>query len=395
MTGYGYQEIRMPVVEKTNLFARSIGAATDIIEKEMYTFPDRNDESLSLRPEMTAGCVRAGIEHGLLYNQEQRLWYMGPLFRYERPQKGRYRQFHQLGAEVFGLAGPDIDVELIMLTHRFWTALGISDKVTLELNSLGSAEARATYRNVLVDYFGANKDQLDEDSLRRLESNPLRILDSKNPSMQDLIEAAPKLIDNLDEESKSDFDQICQMLDKAGIGYKINPRLVRGLDYYNRTVFEWTTTELGSQGAICGGGRYDGLVEQLGGKPTPGIGFAIGMERLVSLVVLSDNPQETANLDCYVVRVGENSEIHALLLAEDLRNSCSELKIRTHCGTGNFKKQLKKADNSGATLALVLGAEEIDSGTVGIKFLRERREQINLTIDELKVQLPSLLKDSE
>ena len=391
LASYGYDEIRMPVVEKTQLFARSIGAATDIIEKEMYTFEDRNGESLSLRPEMTAGCVRAGIEHGLLYNQEQRLWYMGPLFRYERPQKGRYRQFHQMGAEVFGLAGPDIDAELICLTHRIWKTLGISDQLRLEINSLGSADARKAYREQLVAYFQAHHEALDEDSQRRLQTNPLRILDSKNPAMQALIADAPKLIDSLDDESSQAFSQLCAMLDKAGISYDINPRLVRGLDYYNATVFEWTTESLGAQGAVCGGGRYDDLVAHLGGKPTPGIGFAIGMERLVALVVLSESLATERDLDCYIVRSGENSEISALLLAENLRNSWPELKIRTHCGAGNFKKQLKKADNSGAKLALVLGESELNDNTVGIKFLREHREQLTLSQENLATELRSLL----
>lgn len=391
LASYGYDEIRMPVVEKTQLFARSIGAATDIIEKEMYTFEDRNGESLSLRPEMTAGCVRAGIEHGLLYNQEQRLWYMGPLFRYERPQKGRYRQFHQLGAEVFGLEGPDIDAELIFLTHRIWQRLGISDQLRLEINSLGSAEARTAYRNQLVGYFETHLDALDDDSKRRLKTNPLRILDSKNPAMQNLIADAPKLIDCLDEQSNEAFTQLCKMLDKAGINYLVNPRLVRGLDYYNATVFEWTTESLGAQGAVCGGGRYDDLVSHLGGKPTPGIGFAIGMERLVALVVLSESLPTERELDCYIVRSGENSEISALLLAENLRNSWPELKIRTHCGAGNFKKQLKKADNSGAKLALVLGESELNDNTVGIKFLREHREQLTLSQENLASELRSLL----
>ncbi len=393
LASYGYAEIRMPVVEKTQLFARSIGAATDIIEKEMYTFEDRNGESLSLRPEMTAGCVRAGIEHGLLYNQEQRLWYMGPLFRYERPQKGRYRQFHQVGAEVFGLAGPDIDAELIMLSHRMWKSLGIANDLRLEINSLGSADARLAYRSELVSYFESHYETLDEDSQRRLETNPLRILDSKNPAMQELINAAPTLLDSLDEDSKRDFEQLCQMLDKAGIDYLINPRLVRGLDYYNGTVFEWVTESLGSQGAVCGGGRYDELVTHLGGKPTPGIGFAIGMERLLALVVLSESIANESDLDCYIVRSGENSEISALLLAEDLRNSRPELKIRTHCGTGNFKKQLKRADNSGARLALVLGETELQNNTVGIKFLREHREQLTLGRENLADELLSLLSE--
>jgi len=393
VSAYGYKEIRMPVVEKTQLFARSIGAATDIIEKEMYTFDDRNDESLSLRPEGTAGCVRAGIEHGLLYNQEQRLWYMGPLFRYERPQKGRYRQFHQMGAEVFGLAGPDVDAELILLSARIWQSLGISNQLRLEINSLGSADARANYRGILVEYFSAHKEQLDEDSVRRLESNPLRILDSKNPAMQELIESAPRLMEHLDVESKADFEQLCSMLDEAGVAYQINTRLVRGLDYYNGTVFEWVTDALGSQGAVCGGGRYDSLVEQLGGKATQGIGFAIGMERLVALVVLSENLPKADDLDCYIVRNGENSEIKAILLAEHLRNRWPELKIRTHCGTGNFKKQLKKADNSGAKLALLLGETEIAEQTVSVKYLRRHQDQVNLGQTDLIERLPELINE--
>ena len=384
VANYGYQEIRMPVVEKTQLFARSIGASTDIVEKEMYTFPDRNDESLSLRPEGTAGCVRAGIEHGLLYNQEQRLWYMGPLFRYERPQKGRYRQFHQMGAEVFGLAGPDIDAELILMTARIWKNLGIDHLIRLELNSLGNAKARENYRHVLVEYFTASKEQLDEDSVRRLETNPLRILDSKNPAMQQLIEAAPKLTEHLDDESATHFKSLCQRLDSAGIEYQINTRLVRGLDYYNRTVFEWVTDSLGSQGAVCGGGRYDGLVEQLGGKATPGVGFAMGLERLVALLMdLEEQQGSDGKIDIYLARLGEKAEIRALLLAEDLRNIFPGLKILTHCGTGNFKRQLKKADNSGARLCLILGDNELAENKVTLKFLREQREQIQISIDQL------------
>ena len=384
LANYGYQEIRMPIVEKTQLFARSIGASTDIVEKEMYTFDDRNDESLSLRPEMTAGCVRAGIEHGLLYNQEQRLWYMGPLFRYERPQKGRYRQFYQMGAEVFGLSGPDIDAELILMTARIWKKLGIDHLIRLEINSLGNSEARENYRNVLVEYFSASKELLDDDSLRRLEANPLRILDSKNPDMQELIEAAPRLTEHLDEESAVHFSSLCQRLDSAGIEYQINTRLVRGLDYYNRTVFEWVTDALGSQGAVCGGGRYDGLVEQLGGKTTPGVGFAMGLERLVALLSdLDDQQALQADVDLYIARMGKKAEIKALLLAEDLRNILPGLKILTHCGTGNFKKQLKKADKSGAKLCLILGDDELSENKVTLKFLREHKEQIQISIDQL------------
>jgi len=384
LASYGYEEIRMPVVEKTQLFSRSIGEATDIVDKEMYTFPDRNDESLTLRPEGTAGCVRAGVEHGLLYNQEQRLWYMGPLFRYERPQKGRYRQFHQMGAEVFGIAGPDIDAELIFLTARIWKALGIDHLIRLEINSLGSSEARQNYRHVLVEYFSANKALLDKDSLRRLESNPLRILDSKNPDLQPLIEAAPRLIEHLDEESQNHFSAVCERLDSFGLEYKINTRLVRGLDYYNRTVFEWITDALGSQGAVCGGGRYDGLVEQLGGKSTPGVGFAMGLERLVALLMdLDDKGSINHEIDLYLARMGKNAEIKALLVAEDLRNIFPGLKILTHCGTGNFSKQLKKADKSGARFCLILGETELAENKITIKYLREQREQTQIAIDQL------------
>ena len=284
LNSYGYNEIRTPIVEDTALFKRAVGEVTDIVEKEMYTFNDRNDESITLRPEITAGCVRAGIEHGLFYNQEQRLWYLGPAFRYEKPQKGRYRQFHQFGVEVFGLEGPNIDAELILLTARFWKALGIEEHTTLELNSIGSVEARANYRNALVSFLEQHKDKLDEDCLRRMYTNPLRVLDSKNPVIQELLNQAPKLFNYLDEESKLHFDGLCQLLDSAGIKYNINQRLVRGLDYYNRTVFEWVTSSLGAQGTVCGGGRYDGLVSQLGGQPTPAVGFAMGVERLVLLV---------------------------------------------------------------------------------------------------------------
>ena len=384
LANYGYQEIRMPVVEKTQLFSRSIGASTDIIEKEMYTFNDRHDESLSLRPEGTAGCVRAGIEHGLLYNQEQRLWYMGPLFRYERPQKGRYRQFHQMGAEVFGLAGPDIDVELILMTARIWKKLGIDHLIRLEINSLGNAEAREHYRNVLIDYFSADKSLLDEDSLRRLEVNPLRILDSKNPNMQTLIENAPRLTEHLDDESAEHFSELCARLESAGIEYNINTRLVRGLDYYNRTVFEWVTDALGSQGAVCGGGRYDGLVEQLGGKATTAVGFAMGLERLVALLMdLDESLQYEQELDVYIARFGEKAEIKGLLLAEDLRNQLPGLRILTHCGTGNFKKQLKRADKSGAKICVIIGDDELVDNNITIKFLRKRQEQIQISIADL------------
>ncbi len=393
LASYGYEEIRMPMVEKTQLFSRSIGEATDIVDKEMYTFPDRNDESLTLRPEGTAGCVRAGVEHGLLYNQEQRLWYMGPLFRYERPQKGRYRQFHQMGAEVFGIAGPDIDAELIFLTARIWKALGIDHLIRLEINSLGSSESRNNYRQVLVDYFSANKALLDDDSLRRLESNPLRILDSKNPNLQSLIKGAPRLTEHLDEESQNHFTAVCERLDNYGLKYKINTRLVRGLDYYNRTVFEWITDALGAQGAVCGGGRYDGLVEQLGGKSTPGVGFAMGLERLVALLMdLDDKRPISHEIDLYLARMGKKAEIKALLVAEDLRNIFPGLKILTHCGMGNFSKQLKKADKSGARYCLILGETELAENNITIKYLREQKEQTQIAIDQLPLWLEERLE---
>ncbi len=395
LASYGYEEIRMPVVEKTQLFSRSIGEATDIVDKEMYTFPDRNDESLTLRPEGTAGCVRAGVENGLLYNQEQRLWYMGPLFRYERPQKGRYRQFHQMGAEVFGIAGPDIDAELIFLTARIWKALGIDHLIRLEINSLGSSEARKNYRQVLVDYFSTNKALLDDDSLRRLESNPLRILDSKNPKLQSLIESAPRLTEHLDEESQNHFAAVCERLDNYGLEYKINTRLVRGLDYYNRTVFEWITDALGAQGAVCGGGRYDGLVEQLGGKSTPGVGFAMGLERLVALLMdLDDKGHINHEIDLYLARMGKKAEIKALLVAEDLRNIFPGLKILTHCGIGNFSKQLKKADKSGARYCLILGETELAENKITIKYMREHKEQTQIAIDQLPLWLEKSLKEN-
>ncbi len=376
VAGYGYSEIRMPVVEKTPLFARSIGQVTDIVEKEMYTFTDRNEESLSLRPEGTASCVRAGIEHGLLYNQEQRLWYMGPMFRHERPQKGRYRQFHQMGAETFGLAGPDVDAELILMTARLWRQLEIGDEVELQLNSLGSPETRVAYRQALVDYFMPHADQLDEDSRRRLDTNPLRILDSKNPDLDALIEGAPRLADYLDDESREHFDGLCTLLDAAGIHYRVNPRLVRGLDYYNRTVFEWVTESLGAQGTICAGGRYDGLVEQLGGKATPACGFAMGLERIVALLEARSD-QEFAAADVYVIGVGDTGAA-ALNLAEQLRDRCPGIRVRLNCGGGNFKKQFKRADKSGARVAVILAASELERDEVSIKYLREARDQVTV-----------------
>ncbi|BBG59389.1 histidine--tRNA ligase [Providencia rustigianii] len=372
LQGYGFSEIRTPIVEQTPLFRRAIGEVTDVVEKEMYTFNDRNEESLTLRPENTAGCVRAGIEHGLLYNQEQRLWYLGPMFRYERPQKGRYRQFHQLGAEVFGLAGPDIDAEVILMTARWWRALGISEHVTLELNSIGSLEARANYRDALVAFLEQHKDKLDEDCKRRMYSNPLRVLDSKNKDVQALLNDAPALFDYLDDESREHFDGLCKLLDNAGIQYRVNQRLVRGLDYYNRTVFEWVTTALGSQGTVCAGGRYDGLVEQLGGRATPAVGFAMGMERMV-LLVQEVNPEFTADnsvADVYLASFGDNSQQAALLVAEKVRDALPTLRLMTNHGGGNFKKQLARADKQGAKLALILGEDEIQNSQVTLKDLR-------------------------
>ncbi|MBA4822376.1 histidine--tRNA ligase [Pantoea ananatis] len=376
LASYGYSEIRLPIVEQTPLFKRAIGEVTDVVEKEMYTFDDRNGESLTLRPEGTAGCVRAGIEHGLLYNQEQRLWYMGPMFRYERPQKGRYRQFHQIGVEVFGLQGPDIDAELIMLNARWWKALGIADHVRLELNSIGSPEARANYRDALVAFLEQHKEALDEDCKRRMYSNPMRVLDSKNPDIQTLLNDAPQLGDYLDVESSEHFDGLRALLDDAGIAYTVNQRLVRGLDYYNRTVIEWVTDSLGSQGTVCGGGRYDGLVEQLGGRATPGVGFAMGMERLV-LLVQAVNPEfePARNVDVYVIASGQGVQSAAMQLAEKLRDHLPEMKLMTNFGGGNFKKQFARADKWGARVALVLGEDEQKAGQVVIKDLRNGEQQ--------------------
>lgn len=377
MLRYGFNEIRTPIVEQTALFARSIGEVTDIVEKEMYTFDDRNSESLTLRPEGTASCVRAAMEHGLLYNQTQRLWYQGPMFRYERPQKGRYRQFHQIGVETFGFDGPDIDAEVILLSARLWQELGLMEHVTLELNSLGSSEARAAYRDTLVAYFEQHLDTLDEDSKRRLTSNPLRILDSKNPAMAEMLDGAPQLMDHLDAESQEHFEQLTKMLEAAGIAYVINPRLVRGLDYYCRTVFEWTTTALGSQGTVCAGGRYDGLVEQLGGKPTPAVGFAMGIERLILLLETLELIPENAlgGCDVYLLPMDDSATTAAITLAEQLRGELPELRLQLHCGGGSFKSRIKKADKSAATIAILIGEDEIAAQSATVKFLRDDREQ--------------------
>lgn len=389
MQRYGYAEIRTPIVEQTALFSRSIGEVTDIVEKEMYTFEDRNGDSLTLRPEGTASCVRAAMEHGLLHNQTQRLWYQGPMFRHERPQKGRYRQFHQVGVETYGIEGPDIDAELILLSARLWKQLGLLEHVSLELNSLGSLEARAAYRDTLVAYFERHADVLDEDSRRRLSSNPLRILDSKNPDMAEMLAGAPKLMDHLDDASREHFERLTAILDAAGIEYVLNPRLVRGLDYYSRTVFEWTTTALGSQGTVCAGGRYDGLVEQLGGKPVPAVGFAMGIERLILLLETLDLVPVDAHpaLDVYILGMDDAASREALLLGEHLREALPGLRAQVHCGGGSFKSQVKKADKSGARLALLLGEEELDNGTVAVKFLREEREQLTLPREALAKRL--------
>lgn len=388
-SNYGFAEIRMPVVESTALFKRSIGEVTDIVEKEMYTFDDRNGDSLTLRPEGTASCVRAANQHGLLYNQEQRLWYMGPMFRHERPQKGRYRQFHQFGIEAFGLATPDIDAEIITLSSRLWRELGISEHVTLELNSLGSNQERAEYRDALVVFLTEREDQLDEDSKRRMHSNPLRVLDSKNPAVQEALVGAPKLSDYFGEESKTHFEDICRRLDAAGISYVINDRLVRGLDYYNRTVFEWVTTSLGSQGTVCAGGRYDGLVEQLGGKATPGFGFALGIERLVLMLTSLEKVNNVRpQVDAYLIMLGEEVELKSIQLAEQWRNLVPECRLQNHCGGGNMKKQMKRADKSGAQIALIIGENELAEQKVTVKYLRGQHDQETVLLE----QVPSLLK---
>ena len=396
MQRYGYSEIRTPIIEQTALFKRSIGEVTDIVEKEMYTFDDRNGDSLTLRPEGTASCVRAAMEHGLLHNQTQRLWYQGPMFRHERPQKGRYRQFHQVGVETYGFEGPDIDAEVILLSARLWQELGLMEHVTLELNSLGSAEARAAYRDKLVAYFEQHQNILDEDSKRRLTSNPLRILDSKNPDMADMLDAAPQLMDHLDDESRTHFEQLKAMLEAAGIPYVVNPRLVRGLDYYCRTVFEWTTAALGSQGTVCAGGRYDGLVEQLGGKPTPAVGFAMGIERLVLLLETLDLVPDEAmgGCDVYLMPMDDSASVAALTLAEQLRSALPTLRLQLHCGGGSFKSRMKKADKSAAPVAILLGEDELAHQTATLKYLRDDREQQQVAQAELADALREILSSN-
>jgi histidyl-tRNA synthetase len=389
MRRYGYQEIRMPIVEATELFKRSIGEVTDIVEKEMYTFQDRNGDSLTLRPEGTAGCVRAVMENGLL-DQPRRLWYQGPMFRHERPQKGRYRQFHQVGVEVFGLDGPDVDQEVILMTARLWKELGL-EGLELQINTLGTAAERLRYREELVVYLRDRFDRLDEDSRRRLDSNPLRILDSKNPDMRELVAAAPSLMDHLGDESRGHFERLCAGLDACGQPYVVNPRLVRGLDYYARTVFEWVTDRLGAQGTVCAGGRYDGLVEQLGGRATPAVGFAMGLERLVALLEEHGLDDTGETLDAYLVALGAGAQREAMQLAERLRDALPGLRLMTHCGGGSFKSQFKKADRSGARLALVLGEGELARGVIGIKPLRDDSEQQEVALDDLSATLGGLL----
>ncbi len=376
---YGYSEIRLPIVEKTELFKRSIGEVTDIVEKEMYTFDDRNGDSLTLRPEGTAGCLRACLEHGLLHNQVHRLWYYGPMYRHERPQKGRYRQFFQLGVETYGMSGPDIDAELILIMDRLWKMLGIRDKVRLQLNSLGTIAERLVYRETLVSYFQEHLDELDEDSLRRLETNPLRILDTKNPGMQQVVANAPELMAYLGDESLKHFNVLTATLNDLGISYEINSRLVRGLDYYSKTVFEWVTDELGSQGTVCAGGRYDSLIEQLGGKPNFAVGFAMGIERLLALIETLGNVPVTRSVDVYMIRVGETAEREGLRLAETIRNEAPGLKLQVNCGGGSFKSQFKKADKSGAEYAIILGDDEVSRGEVSLKSLRIEQEQQTLS----------------
>jgi histidyl-tRNA synthetase len=391
MAAYGYREIRLPLVEKTELFKRSIGEVTDIVEKEMYTFEDRNGDSLTLRPEGTAGCLRACLEHGLLHNQTHRLWYAGAMFRHERPQKGRYRQFHQLGVEAYGMAGPDIDAELILLCRRLWRDLGIDQKLELQINSLGTVDERLTYRAKLVDYFRAHLDRLDEDSRRRLESNPLRILDSKNPELRPVIDGAPVLTEELGEVSRAHFESLKERLDDAGVSYTVNPRLVRGLDYYSRTVFEWVTQELGAQGTVCAGGRYDGLIAQLGGRDSSAVGFALGMERLIDLLDEPERFEAAACPHAYLISVGELAERRGTLLAEELRDALPALRLQTNCGGGGFKSQFKRADKSGAAVALILGEDEVRDQTVSIKFLRTEEGQSTLPKAELISFLQTLI----
>lgn len=389
---FSYSEIRMPIVEKTNLFSRAIGEVTDVVEKEMYTFEDRSGDSLSLRPEGTAGCVRACLEHNLTYNQEQRLWYMGPMFRHERPQKGRYRQFHQLGVECFGLQGPDIDAEIIILTATLWKKLGIDQHLQLQINTLGQANERAAYKESLVKFLEANFDKLDEDCKRRTHTNPLRVLDTKNEDIQKLLEQAPKLFDYLGEETKAHFNNVLSILDHMGIKYEINQKLVRGLDYYNLTVFEWVSDALGAQATVCGGGRYDGLLELLGGNQGYGLGFGLGLERLILLLTTLGKLEADNNVDVYVVSSGDNIEAYSAKIACQLRDLVPNLKVRNHCGGGNFKRQFKKADKLQARFAIILGEQELQEGLVGLKDLRDANSvQQSCSIQEAALTIKSLL----
>jgi histidyl-tRNA synthetase len=393
LRSYGYRNMRTPLLEPTALFRRAIGEATDIVEKEMYSFVDElNGEALTLRPEATASTVRAAIQHNLLYGNPQRLYYMGPMYRHERPQKGRYRQFHQVGAEALGYAGPDVDAELLLMCARLWDDLGLQD-IELQLNSIGSPEERARHRAELVQYFQAHEDALDADGKRRMHTNPLRVLDSKNPLMQPLIESAPRLLDHLGEASLAHFAAVQQVLKDAGIAYSINPRMVRGLDYYNLTVFEWVTERLGAQGTVCGGGRYDGLFEQIGGKPTPACGFAMGLERLLALMQEARAPKPAAQCEVYVVHQGSAAERIAFGVAEELRDL--GLSVVQHCGGGNFRTQMKKADASGAVLAVILGEDEAASGAASVKHLRLEREQLRVARAALPEAVTSLLLSDE
>lgn len=390
---HGYEQIRLPILEHTALFERSIGEVTDVVEKEMYTFEDKSGDSLTLRPEGTAGCVRAGIEHGLFHHQKQRLWYLGPMFRHERPQKGRYRQFHHFGVEVFGIENPEIDAELLNMTAMFWDALGVANDLILQINTLGSLEARKHYREYLVQYFQKHLAVLDEDSQRRLTTNPLRILDSKNPEMQEMILGAPKLMDFLDPASQEHFESLRRYLDHLNIPYEINPRLVRGLDYYCRTAFEWVTTKLGAQGTVCGGGRYDTLVEQLGGRPTPAMGFAVGLERLVLLLeesFLSSDSKRT--VDMYLVMVGDTARLRGFSLARELHQKFPELRLLSHCGSEeSFKTQFKQADKSGASIALILGEDEVAKNHLAVKYLREEKEQQHFPLGDIEFFIRAFL----
>jgi histidyl-tRNA synthetase len=391
VAAYGYREIRLPLLEMTELFERSIGEVTDIVEKEMYTFEDRNGDSLTLRPEGTAGCVRAGIEHGLLHNQVQRLWYQGAMFRHERPQKGRYRQFHQIGVEAFGLAGPDVDVEQILMTRRIWAALGLRG-LELQINSLGAPDERAAYREQLVAYLRGHEAALDDDGRRRLATNPLRVLDSKNPALAGIIAEAPSLLDFLGAASRDHFESVCGGLRAAEVPYTVNPRLVRGLDYYARTVFEWVTTELGAQGTVCAGGRYDGLVEQLGGRPTPAVGFAIGLERVATLLEEAGGLEGLGDPHAFLGSFGAAAEAQAPLLAERLRDTLPWLRLVMHCGGGGPKAQFRRADRSGSAYALVLGEAELARGVVGLKPLRAAGEQEEIATGELAATLAARLR---